>query len=1084
MHIKRTYFMYEKIYKIIGIISLVLTSTTALAELTRGPYLQQGSATRMAIHWRTSTVEDSKVQFGFQPLQLNEVISDTELTKEHALVLEGLTPNTKYFYSIGDSTQILAGGDEKHFFETPPEAGIPKKTRIWVLGDSGLYNAIGGSSTDVRNGFHTWLQDHDPSFGPHLALMLGDNAYPSGTDIAYQRALFDLYADTLRHCVLWSTLGNHETDQGTGVDSLLQSGVYFETFNFPKHGESGGRPSGSEGYYAFDYGDIHFVCLDSQERDEVYVNTMLEWLHDDLSTTLQKWLIVFFHHPPYTRGSHDSDTRLVNGVLKDLRLKEMREKALPILEVGGVDLVLTGHSHSYERSFFLNGHYGLSSSLDETMIINGGDGNIAGDGPYNKALENGTVNIVCGSSSRIGGSGLNTLDHPVMITSLADLGSMAIDIEKDRLDGYFINDLGQELDHFTIVKGNVAPEAHEDAYNLVSGTFILTIPVANGLLTNDVDFEGGPLTVNRIPVRLPQFGVISLQSNGAFLYARGRGDFTQDSFVYEVIDNGGKTAQATVFIRVVNSADDFEVVHNLSSGSEPLSKISSGPMESSGLNPLSNRSLGVVNGVESSTLSVDAGSNVTIPIDDDFRLNGVVEDDGVNPSTLRSLWTQIKGPCTHPSVEFEDDTALDTKVTFLIPGSYLLRLTVDKGLEQVFDEVLIVVLDNLERVTEGLVTMYSFQEGQGDQILDLSNNGEALDLVIQDPTKTRWLLRGGLSIESPTKIVSTKKASKISESIKKTEEITLEAWVQSKDASQTGPARIVTLSDDSKQLNVSLGQKGSFYDVRLRTIQNPGTKPSLSSPPNSVDLSLTHLVYTRERSGLARLTINGEEVARENISGDLSNWSTDFQLSLAGEVLDNFVRPWIGNFHLVAVYDRALTEDEILTNMNAGIFSNLEEDRTNETLEPKHVNVFQQYIETYSSDVRERIQSSTNVSVLSVQENERGVSLYTNDNLDEESKGEFAIDGNEETQWMGGPAAGGWWMVLAFDQLTELFKVQLLLAEESSSEMLILSSVDTNTWTPVPALLSGDYVLSKYIWIVFPEQEDGAIPQVKEVLWR
>lgn len=53
----------------------------------------------------------------------------------------------------------------------------------------------------------------------------------------------------------------------------------------------------------------------------------------------------------------------------------MRENALPILEAGGVDLVLNGHSHSYERSFLIDGHYGFSSSWDPQLhLVDGGDG--------------------------------------------------------------------------------------------------------------------------------------------------------------------------------------------------------------------------------------------------------------------------------------------------------------------------------------------------------------------------------------------------------------------------------------------------------------------------------------------------------------------------------------------------------------------------------------------------------------------------------------------------------------------------------------------------------------------------------------
>ena len=93
---------------------------------------------------------------------------------------------------------------------------------------------------------------------------------------------------------------------------------------------------------------------------------MLTWLENDLAATRSDWIIATWHHPPYTKGSHDSDA--------EGRLIEMRAHALPSWKSYGVDLVLTGHSHSYERSFLLQGHYGPSYTLQNSMIRDFGDG--------------------------------------------------------------------------------------------------------------------------------------------------------------------------------------------------------------------------------------------------------------------------------------------------------------------------------------------------------------------------------------------------------------------------------------------------------------------------------------------------------------------------------------------------------------------------------------------------------------------------------------------------------------------------------------------------------------------------------------
>src|SRR4051812_30737812 len=143
---------------------------------------------------------------------------------------------------------------------------------------------------------------------------------------------------------------------------------------------------------------------------------MATWLQTDLAATTATWIICFFHHPPYTKGSHNSDT--------EIELIEMRQNILPILEAGGVDLVLSGHSHCYERSFLLDKHYGLSTSLTAAMKVDDGDGRPAGTGAYLKPLTGprdnfGAVYVVAGSAGQISASGL--LDHPAHYISLRNL---------------------------------------------------------------------------------------------------------------------------------------------------------------------------------------------------------------------------------------------------------------------------------------------------------------------------------------------------------------------------------------------------------------------------------------------------------------------------------------------------------------------------------------------------------------------------------------------------------------------------------------------------------------------------------------
>jgi hypothetical protein len=276
-------------------------------------------------------------------------------------------------------------------------------------------------------------------------LMLGDNAYNSGTDVEHQRAIFDMYPTTLRNLFLWPTIGNHETSQSFTATDF----PYLHIFSLPKEGEAGGVPSGTEKYYSFDYGNIHFVCLDSMTSGRSATNAMGLWLQSDLAAATAEWIVVFFHHPPYTKGNHDSD--------RESELIELRENLLPILETNGVDLVLCGHSHAWERSYLLNGHYGLSSTLTEAMKIDGGDGREDGDGAYRKNQEGqGVVYTVTGNAGQVTGG---SLDHVAHFLSLNELGTMVIDINGNRLDAIFLRETGEIQDRFTITKPSPAPAA-------------------------------------------------------------------------------------------------------------------------------------------------------------------------------------------------------------------------------------------------------------------------------------------------------------------------------------------------------------------------------------------------------------------------------------------------------------------------------------------------------------------------------------------------------------------------------------------------------------------------------------------------
>lgn len=424
--------MRNSVYRLIFLTFLLSPLVARADAVVRGPYLQSATPTSIVVRWRTDVATDSKVSYqalGGSP----QATTSAALTTEHEVTLTGLQPDTHYTYSVGSTAQVLAGGDASFSFVSSPVAGTDEPAYIWVIGDSGTADT---NAANVRDAFKSF----SGARRPNVWLMLGDNAYPKGTDAEYQAAVFDMYPEVLRQTPVWPTIGNH--------DIYAAAPAYKPSFTLPIAGEAGGIASGTESYYSYDFGNIHFIVLDSQQSSRAIDGPMLTWLANDLAANDKHWTIAYWHHPPYTKGSHDSDT--------EFRHIEMRQNVLPMLEAYGVDLVLGGHSHSYERSKLIDGHYGDSTTWNPvTMLLDGGDGDPSGDGAYVKASGGaapyeGAIYAVAGSSGK---TATGSLDHPVMHISLSKLGSLAINVAGNRMEATFVNSFGRVFDEFTLIKG-------------------------------------------------------------------------------------------------------------------------------------------------------------------------------------------------------------------------------------------------------------------------------------------------------------------------------------------------------------------------------------------------------------------------------------------------------------------------------------------------------------------------------------------------------------------------------------------------------------------------------------------------------
>jgi hypothetical protein len=438
----------------------------------RGPYLALGTPTSMRIVWRTPAKGKPVVRFGRSPCLLDRFVPPAEIltrttdhpdalvalhsapegTRQYEATVSGLEPATTYYYAVYDGDRLLAGREESHRFKTHPAAGAHAPLRFWVVGDSGTGNSV---QANVHNAMLEFTRRQNRPID--IYLHVGDMAYGRGLDEEFSRNFFKPYRQTLRNTVCWPAMGNHE---GLSSNGQTQIGPYYDCYILPTHGEAGGLSSGTEAYYSYDYGNAHFVVLDSYDLDRSPNAPMARWLASDLENTNSDWIFAYWHHPPYTKGSHDSDA--------ERELVEMRENIMPILEAGGVDMVFSGHSHIYERSMLIDGAYATPTTA-EGIVLDDGDGDPRGDGSYRKSAglypHEGTVAIVTGH----GGAGVSRKGTmPVMRRVIhPEHGSMIVDVDGDTATVTMLNAQGRQRDAFQIIKrGRVSQTRVGDPFQL------------------------------------------------------------------------------------------------------------------------------------------------------------------------------------------------------------------------------------------------------------------------------------------------------------------------------------------------------------------------------------------------------------------------------------------------------------------------------------------------------------------------------------------------------------------------------------------------------------------------------------------
>ncbi len=462
----------KKLLLLLVIINCQFSIVNSTAQtLTRGPYLQSPGQTSMIVRWRTDIATDSRVYYGSSLGSTANTVDSTNVTTEHRIKISGLSPATTYYYNIGSTTATLGEPDSLMYFTTAPDTNTSTPIRIWAIGDFGHGNT---AEAEVRDSYERFAEREGAA---DLWLWLGDNVYQDGTEVEYDSKVFDSiygFKKLFKHLPFASTSGNHDYNSICpweqpglcGTDPELHTGPYLDFIDPPTEGELGGVPSHRKLFYSFDYGDAHFVCMNSElgsltsaynwigllNSDTSFTSPMLEWLEADLAATTKKWKIVYWHQTPYSGQDGFTDS------FSQPFCTASRVHFNPIVERYGVDLVLVGHDHNYQRSYLINGHYGKSTTFQPSMLVNGTSGNPDigeyyykfTDGPIK---DKGTVYVIEGNSS--GSNDPSPIEHPAIYwgEACADCwGSFVVDINGDRLDGRYLHYSDTIRDKFTIIK--------------------------------------------------------------------------------------------------------------------------------------------------------------------------------------------------------------------------------------------------------------------------------------------------------------------------------------------------------------------------------------------------------------------------------------------------------------------------------------------------------------------------------------------------------------------------------------------------------------------------------------------------------
>lgn len=302
-------------YISLAILSLCFGSVQS--KLLMLPYLQAVTEKSIVIMAETDTKEppiaivsdQANKHQRFQSQEFQKAQNRREITYIHRIYINNLLPNTKYSYKIIHEKDT----SDTFQFQTSVTDNFP--FRFAVTGDN-------RSNPEI----HSKITKKIAEFKTNFILYTGDLCY-SGKYFEWKNEFFTPEAQRVyANIPFFNALGNHEAQ--TNLTSVF--------LQAPKSN------SGSEFFYSFDFGNVHFLILNTEEDVGGY-SKQFKFAQIDLENSKKQWKFVAFHIPAYSAGPHKLS-------------KAMQNMTSKIFESKGVSLVFNGHNHFYQRNF-VNGIY-------------------------------------------------------------------------------------------------------------------------------------------------------------------------------------------------------------------------------------------------------------------------------------------------------------------------------------------------------------------------------------------------------------------------------------------------------------------------------------------------------------------------------------------------------------------------------------------------------------------------------------------------------------------------------------------------------------------------------------------------------